>query len=381
MSHPRRRGMFALVLLVFAAPAAMAPAGAGAQGNPLAGKHQFIDCEQGHLRGAAPYSIWPSLWKYQRAGNAKRTALLEKIAHVPQAKWLAGDGVRPKPGSALANYVANVASPPWGGPDCDTRLSPRTANDDRYVGDYPVLAIRVLEHEACHRRYHGGGPWNRARGGLYMPWIEAFIRGLDPINRQAAVILEPDGLPVIPDCLSRRAGRQRLALMRAVTKRLAREPNLTTYVDIGSSSWLRRGVALKLLKRSGVRHIRGFALNTTHFNHTRSELRYGNWLAKRLGGKHYVVNTAENGRGPTEGPKSFCNPRKAGLGTPPTTATKSRYADAYLWISRPGLSSNGHGGQTQCGVGPGGNVFWEPKAFWEARQAIFKRAPWPPRPL
>lgn len=369
------------VLALLTAVVLLVPATTGAQANPLAGKRQFIDCEQGHLRGAAPYSVWPSLWKYQRAGDARRVALLRKIANVPQVKWLAGDGLRPRPDRALGNYVANVVRPPWGGASCARRLSGPEAANDRYVGDYPVFAIRMLQHERCSRRYDGGGPWNRARGGLYRPWIEAFIRGLNPIGRRAGVIVEPDGLAVIPKCLSRRAGRQRLALMRWVTKRLGREPAITTYIDIGSSSWLRRGQALRLLKRSGVRRIRGFALNTTHFNHTRHELRYGNWLARKLGGKRYVVNTAENGRGAIEGPKSFCNPRNAGLGTIPTTRTGSRYADAYLWISRPGLSSNGHGGQTQCGIGPGGNVFWEPKAFWEARQAIFRRAPWPPRPL
>lgn len=368
-------------LAMAACAVALIGAGSAQAANPLVGKRQFIDCEQGHLRGAAPYSVWPSVWKYQARNDAKKVALLEKIAHVPQVKWLAGNGVRPLPGSALANYVANVVSPPWGGPNCDDRLSPSEAAADGYSGSYPIFAIRILQHEACHRGYNGGGRWNRLRGGLYRPWIEAFIRGLEPINGEAGVILEPDGLAVMPECLSRRATRQRLALMRWVTERLGREPRITTYIDIGSSSWLRRRTALRYLKRSGVKHIRGFALNTTHFNHTREELRYGNWLARRLGGKHYVVNTAENGRGSIEGEKSFCNPRNAGLGLLPSAVTKSKLADAYLWISRPGLSSNGHGGMDQCGVGPGGNVFWEPKAFWEARQAVFSKAPWPPRPL
>ena len=66
----------------------------------------------------------------------------------------------------------------------------------------------------------------------------------------------------------------------------------------------------------------------------------------------------------------------------PTTRTASPYADAYLWISRPGLSSNGHSGMRQCTRGPGGNVFWPPKAHQEARLAIFEgQPPWPPAPL
>jgi endoglucanase len=362
------------------------PATAAAQGDsPLTGKRQWIDCTTGHLRGAAPYSVWPDLWQAQRAGDAGRVALLEKIAHVPQAKWLAGKNVRAEPGRVVGAHVQNAISTEWGGPNCQTHYGARGGSGNPYVGSYPVFALRQLEHEDCDRRYDGGGAWNRPRNGRYLPWLERFVDALAPIGHNATVIVEPDGLPVIRKCLSRKAGKQRLALMRAVNRRLGAIPNLTTYIDIGSSGWLRKPHARKLLRRAGVRHIRGFALNTTHFNYTRLELRYGNALARALG-KHYVVNTAENGRGGLKNPKNvkdrFCNPVNAGLGALPTTRTRSRYADAYLWISRPGLSSNGHGGQRQCSRGPGGNVFWPVKAFQEARLASFgHQPPWPPAPL
>ena len=101
-----------------------------------------------------------------------------------------------------------------------------------------------------------------------------------------------------------------------------------------------------------MQYIRGFALNSTHFNRTEKELRYGDALARSLG-KHYVVNTAENANGSLPKRKwgkygsaaTTCNPRNAGLGTRPTTRTGSPYADAFLWISRPGLSSEREGRQ------------------------------------
>ena len=84
----------------------------------------------------------------------------------------------------------------------------------------------------------------------------------------------------------------------------------------------------------------------------------------------------------TAGSRSkWCNPRNAGLGAQPTTRTASKWADAYLWISRPGLSSNGKVGVKACGIGPQGNVWWDPKALWEARQANFAAPAWPPKPL
>ena len=98
------------------------------------------------------------------------------------------------------------------------------------------------------------------------------------------MIVEPDGLPVVGKCLSPQAANQRLALMRTVRKRLGGIPNLATYIDIGSSRWLDRRYATRLLRRAGVRYIRGFALNTTHFNYTHEQVAYGNAIARKLGG-------------------------------------------------------------------------------------------------
>jgi hypothetical protein len=379
------RSTVAAVLLLAASAVALPPAAEAAPDSPQVGQRQWIDCELGHLRGAAPFAVWPDLWQAQRAGDAQQVALLERIAHVPQAKWLAGKNVRSEPGRIVSRYVHNMTTPAWGGADCRTKYDGRAGAGDPYVGGYPVFAIRQLEHDDCSSGYGGGGAWNRPKNGSYLPWIERFLDALRPIDHRATVIVEPDGLPVVEKCLSRKGTAQRLALMRAVNKRLGAIPNLTTYIDIGSSRWLRKRHAAKLLRRSGVRHIRGFALNTTHFYFTREQIRYGDALARKLG-KRYVVNTAENGRGGLENAKNvkdrFCNPVNAGLGPLPTTRTASKYADAYLWISRPGLSSNGHGGQTQCTRGPGGNVFWLPKAHQEARLATFPgQPPWPPAPL
>jgi Glycosyl hydrolases family 6 len=386
MPYHRRSRALLCALTALMLVAVLAPSGAGAHGpHPLIGERQWIDCTTGHLRGAAPYSVWPDLWTAQSAGRTDEVARLERIAHVPQAKWLAGRNVRSEPSRIIGTFVRNTLAPEWGGPNCRTHYDGREGAGDPFVGNYPVFALRQLEHDACSRSYDGGGSWNRVNGSSYLPWLEKFVDALAPIGHNATVIVEPDGLPVTRKCLSRSAARQRVALMRAVSKRLGGIPNLTTYLDIGSSGWLRKGPAKRLLRRAGVRYVRGFALNTTHFNYTRLERRYGNSLARALG-KHYVINTAENGRGGLRNAKNpkdrFCNPVNAGLGALPTTRTGSKYADAFLWISRPGLSSNGHGGQTQCTRGPGGNVFWPPKAHQEARLAIFQgQPPWPPPPL
>jgi hypothetical protein len=66
---------------------------------------------------------------------------------------------------------------------------------------------------------------------------------------------------------------------------------------------------------------------------------------------------------------------------PPTTRTASRWADAYLWVSRPGLSSNGKRGHPACGRGPTDNVWWTQRALEEALRARVPNPAWPPAPL
>ena len=63
------------------------------------------------------------------------------------------------------------------------------------------------------------------------------------------------------------------------------------------------------------------------------------------GGKHFVINTSQNGRGPVHYKASngrriniWCLPSMRGLGPAPTTATSHPMVDAYLWLNRPGYA-------------------------------------------
>ena len=380
--------------------------------NPLAGKKIFIDCQAATEVTAPQFNSWYWFHHYQ-GDNAAKATLIGKIAKVPVAKWFAGNSIRPTPTKLEDRFLARVDDPQVGGSNCDTPLAQGAS--DPYVGNYPVIAIRAMVHEQC--RGWSGGEWNQVGpSSLYQRWIDAFVKSLGrtwdgpgrfkyrdsgpypdsdfrPVDRQATVIIEPDALALtgrISGCLSRAGRAHRYALLTYAAKKLGAMPGVSVYMDVGASDWLRSpSEAVSLLKKAGVKYIRGFALNATHFEYTKSELRFGNAVAKRLG-KHFVVNTAENANGPLPkrlwnpavGTKSkWCNPRNAGLGTQPTTKTGSKYADAFLWISRPGISSNGKNGRSECGRGPLDNVWWETKALEEARQANFKQPFWPPRPL
>ena len=92
------------------------------------------------------------------------------------------------------------------------------------------------------------------------------------------------------------------------------------------------------------------------------------------GGKHFVVNTAENGRGPLvprnrvqHGNEVLCNPPGRGLGPKPTFNTGYRNVDAFAWIANPGKS----GGPCRPGAPPTG-YFWPKFALELARNANFR---------
>jgi hypothetical protein len=381
--------------------------------SPQAGRQLFVDCEASHENGAKSSNPWYWERYWQRHGSPAKAALVAKIATVPTAKWFAGNSIRTKHSrrKMFERYFARVDDPKWGGPSCATHL--RRGARGAYVGTYPVLVVRALKYDRC-RGFDGGGAWGRYHGP-YRGWIDDFAAALrrrwaGPFRykfwahtvwprryfratvRPATVVLEPDALALMSrrsGCLTHRARVSRYALLRYAARKLGalRRYGITTYIDAGSSSWARPGEAVSMLRRAGVRFVRGFATNSTHYNATPKERAYGNRIARVLR-KHYVINTAENGRGAlpkrywTHGTKSmWCNPKNAGLGTRPTTRTGSGYADALLWISRPGISSNGKVKGEACGRGPLGNVWWNARAFQLARKAVFSRLAWPPAPM
>ena len=132
---------------------------------------------------------------------------------------------------------------------------------------------------------------------------------------------------------------------------LAKLPNATIYLEAGASDWEPAKRTAKQLRQIGIAKVRGFMLNATHYDWTANNIRHGLEISRLTGGKHFVINTAENGRGPVHYKQwvnrsaniwrritVWCNPGMRGLGPAPTTDTAHRKVDAYLWINRPGYA-------------------------------------------
>jgi endoglucanase len=322
--------LFALAL--FAAGARAGTANAGLPGaspsNPLAGM------TWGHYTGPID-GVYPA---YENA-TGRDQALMGKIALSPLAYWF-GDWYSDS--DAMATAAQYIAQDTGGNPNELAQLA--------------VFRLDPWEQAACT-----SSP-SAAAQASYRNWIDNFAAGIG--FARVALILQPD----LPFALCARSWSP-LSMVNYAAARFSALPYTTVYLDAGAAYWASPKQAARMLAQAGIRRVRGFALNATQYDSTSGELRFGSRIEQQLGrlgitGKHFVVNTAENGapflygqyHGNHDNPRVCRSPRDtvcATLGIPPTSqvasrrwglsrsdrALASRYADAYLWIGRPWLDN------------------------------------------
>src|ERR1019366_4145922 len=196
-------------------------------------------------------------------------------------------------------------------------------------------------------------------------WINQFAAGIG--TSRVALILQPD-LPIAlcaPSSVP-------LQLVAYAARRFNALRHTTVYIDVGAAEWASVSQAASLLEHAGIRHARGFALNVTQYGSTTMELEYGAQIVQALGaagiaGKHFVINTDENGApvlagqypGNSQEARTCRGPHDTicvTLGIPPPTdvanprwglsaadrAIAARDVDACLWAGRPWVD-NGTG--------------------------------------
>jgi hypothetical protein len=188
-------------------------------------------------------------------------------------------------------------------------------------------------------------------------------------RRPAVYLLELDALGSSSCIMKMHSMPEWEADLRYEMNALEALPHTVVYVEGGYSDSNSVRYTAKILNAIGVHRIRGFFTNDTHLNWTSNEVKWASAIARLTHGAHFIVNTADNGRGPLRnhnrvknGNENLCNPRGRGLGPTDTTATGSPYADAFMWTHPPGNSSG-------CGGGPPGGVFWVQRAVQLAENA------------
>jgi endoglucanase len=352
----RARRLLATCALVAAAALGL-PAGAhaGAQAasasdpNPLAGQRWFVD-----WRDQPSAQLYR---RYKREGRRGDAALMYKIASQPIFRWM-GLGDR-NPEAAARNYLSFA--------------------QQTQPGSAPGITVMAHRGEKCGSGYTAGG---RRADGRYRRWIRRFARGVG--GYPAIIALEPDSLGTLK-CIHGRRRKSRLRNMRFAARALSKLPNATVYIDGGASDWRPAREMARYLHAAGVGRVRGFMLNSTHFDTTARSIRYGVRLSRMLHGKHFVVNTDENGNGALRYRRwisharhlwrtvnVWCNPKNSALGHPPTADTGNAKADALLWISRPAASAGpcwSWSPRFSMRGGPNAGTFWPERALMLARAA------------
>jgi endoglucanase len=284
--------------------------------NPLAGLTFYNDPESPSMQQ------WRAL---TRAGESAKANLVWKIAREPKALWL-GRFTRP-------NFAVKVRR----------LIDPAKAN-----GEVPIFTVLRAQATGCSPTYQGGGP---AEDRRTMDWYDDLARVIG--DDRVVIAFEPDSLGTI-DCLAPSRRDDRLRVLGHGVDVLSKLPNATIYIEAGASDWEAAERTANQLRAVGIAKVRGFMLNVTHYDWTAANIKHGLEISRLTGGKHFIINTAENGRGPVHYKKwidrsrhiwrritVWCNPGLRGLGPAPTTETSHpAKVDAYLWINRPGYAQS-----------------------------------------
>ena len=322
----------AAALLACAATAWAGAANGGLPGasptNPLAG----MTWGTYRITSTDPGIDPPSAYFNTARSDADR-AEFDKLLAQPRFRWFGAwiptfsQGNKRGARATAQNYIQQVTG---GDPDVGVQIG--------------IFRLEPFEHEACTRLP------TQAEISDYKAWIGEFAAGIG--SARVALVLQPD----MPFTLCLPGHSQvDLQLIAWTAQAFNALPHTTVYIDAGAADWKKPATIASMLARAGIRSARGFALNLTHYDSTTRQVAYGKQVLKALArrhirGKHFVVNTAQNGRPFTTQQymhefqvAAVCQTRSSlhcvTLGQPPTTQTGSAAVDAFLWLGRPWINN------------------------------------------
>ncbi|HEY2636500.1 MAG TPA: glycoside hydrolase family 6 protein, partial [Solirubrobacteraceae bacterium] len=246
-------------------------------------------------------------------------AAFNKVLAQPRFRWLGSWIPDDSAGDVARSYIEDV-----------------THGDPNIGASFAVFRLDPWEGGACRSLPSKG------QRASYRAWIRNFAKGVG--SSRVAIALQPD-MPFM-FCLPRKSHVD-YGLVRYAAKTLTKLPHTTVYIDAGSADWPYNapGQAADMLKLAGVKSVRGFALNITHYGAAQWQVGRGKAIVSALAhrgipGKHFIVNTVGSGH-PFHGElgrhKACATGRShdcVAIGPKPTTRTRSP-DDGNLWIGRP----------------------------------------------
>ncbi len=176
----------------------------------------------------------------------------------------------------------------------------KTMNQAKCERRVPILVAYNVPYRDCSQ-YSAGGATDTA---AYDAWIDGFAAGIG--NAKAVVILEPDGLGLIPynskldgsaewckPTVTDAQGNTVAAPGASPAERYAQinhavdsikslAPNAATYLDGTHSAWLPVGDAAYRLSTAGIARAQGFFMNVSSYQFTANLTQYGTWISNCL---------------------------------------------------------------------------------------------------
>ncbi|MGL5811345.1 MAG: glycoside hydrolase family 6 protein [Nocardioides sp.] len=299
--------------------------------NPLAGR-----------RWGVYHGKRDDSWAPYVAATGRKKRLLGRVALRPKALWftrsMTPDVVRKR----VSEYIVKSQAG-----DPDTLVSMTIFGIEPWAGRTPCRSTLTSAQIASYQR-----------------WIDLIADEI--ADAHVLLVIQPDAPKVF--CTPRPAVP--LSMMRYASETFGALPHASVYIEVGAADWLRDKPtkALEILLPAGIEAARGFALNSTHYDSTRRQIRFSAKIAHALekrgiSGKRAVINTAANGRPfkgyKYQGPdfdnartcKSAAQRRCVTLGIPPTADVANskwglkpkvrrlaqKYVDGYVWVGRPWL--------------------------------------------
>jgi endoglucanase len=231
------------------------------------------------------------------------------------------------------------------------------ATVEKYLADAEHAQPNTTVALSTYSLVHGACESPSAIKGHFENWITQLAHGIG--NFRVVLYLEEDSL-IETSCLKHAQLQTRLEELAYAVKTLSADPHLLIYMDAGAPDAGHPASRIAdELKQADIAQANGFYVNATHKDWTTADVNYGQQIARLTGGKHFIVQTDDNGRGPLvpkdrvdHGNEILCNPPGRGAG-PLTWDTGYEYVDGFLWFNNPGNSDG------TCGAGdPSTGTFW-----------------------
>jgi endoglucanase len=225
------------------------------------------------------------------SGNKEDANLIKAMIQTPQAVWFT-QGTSKTVRQDVRNTVQRAAD----------------------KGTVPVLVAYNIPFRDCAQFSAGGA----TTVPDYKAWIDGFAAGIG--SGQAVVLLEPDGLGIIPwynpfadrdtwvtnpnyewcqpaEADPATAAAERFAMMNYAVDKLKANPGTSVYLDGTHSGWLGAGDSADRLIQAGVADADGFFLNVSNYRLNTHLQKYGPWVSKCIA---FASNPASWGIGHSE---------------------------------------------------------------------------------